>query len=201
MDFKHEQIGVCMDNSSIDWRCQRVLLMLKPLDPFILRHIVVLVVKLQIQGSKSQWCIHIQYIYIMVHIYLIVNSSFSLGKSSYSSRIPWNVSLGVPICYKPRKSKNFFELQAHLILSSPKSNSKSHQLMIKSSHPLWSHQISQPIPHDFPPQCQVFHTPSAVPAGGGFWDIHRAGPAPGPTASQGWALKNDAGTSDLKNGW
>lgn len=104
--FKHEQMGVCMDNS-IDWRFQRVLLMLKPLDPFILRHIVVLVVKLQIQGSKSQWCIHIQYIYIyrMVHIYLIVTSSFSLGKSSYSSLIPWNVSLGVPICYKPRKSK------------------------------------------------------------------------------------------------
>lgn len=42
------------------------------------------------------------------------------------------------------------------------------------------HQLSQLRRH-----WEVFHTPSAVPAGGGFWDIHRAGPAPGPTASQG----------------
>ena len=65
--------------------------------------------------------------------------------------------------------------------------------MIKSQDP-----ISQAIPQDFQliSLPQVCHIPSAVPAGDA-WDIHLPA-GPGPTASQGRALKNDAGTSDLK---
>ena len=191
--------------------------MLKPLDPFILRHIVVLVVKLQIQGSKSQWCIHIQYIYIEWFTFTwLWPLRFHWVNLHIRHLYPEMSPLASPFVIS-LENPNFFELQTHLILSSPKSNSNGRitnwsisipqvkfqvkfKLMIKSSHQLWSHQISQPIPHDFPPQCQVCHIPSAVPAGDA-WDIHRAGPAPGPTASQGRALKNDAGTSDLKNGW
>ena len=65
--------------------------------------------------------------------------------------------------------------------------------MIKSQDPIF-----QPLPQDFQliSLPQVFHIPSAVPAGDA-WDIHLGPAGPGPTTSQGRALKNDAGTSDL----